>query len=270
MKAVYFVPIGQVSHFLSVVILILGSVCFVETNGQHAFHRNKARYYKERYRAQVNYYADACDILEKKRYAKPKNQPVQASRQPVKHKPMAEIDPPGYARTYNKSEVKTKSVEVQQDTDLLTQLEQENTEDRVLAENQLPVPTSSKHAEIRKNVMENLKNKKEGEAIELKPLYFNFNQDELSMVDTEPFLYAVEYALQGRHILIEGHTDSQGADSYNVQLSIKRVQKIRKLMHDMGVPDEQISVVGYGEEQASGTTAKEDNQKHRRVDFKVF
>lgn len=269
MKTVYFVSNRRAGHLLCGIMLILGIICSVDSIGQSAFQRNKVRHYKERYRAQLNYYADACDILEKKRYAKPKNRPVPA-RQPVRHKPMAEIDPPGYVRVYNESEGKTRIKDVQQDTELLARVEKENTEDRVLAENHLPVPTSAKHAEIRKNVMESLKNKKEGETIELKPLYFNFNQDELSMVDTEPFLYAVEYALQGRHILIEGHTDSQGADSYNVQLSIKRVQKIRKLMHDMGVPDEQISVVGYGEEHASGTTAKEDNQKYRRVDFKVF
>ncbi len=42
----------------------------------------------------------------------------------------------------------------------------------------------------------------------------------------------------------------------------------------MGVPDDLISVVGYGEEQATASSASaavsEDNQKFRRVDFKVF
>jgi outer membrane protein OmpA-like peptidoglycan-associated protein len=237
--------------------------------GQSAFQRNKARHFKDRYRNQFSYYEDACTILERKRFAKPKNQPVLAYREKVKHKPMAEMDPPGYVRVYKKAEV-VPVTDNKQETETFAQTEQHGVEDQVLAENHLPVPTSAKHAEIRKNVMESLKNKKEGEAIELKPLYFNFNQDELSMVDTDPFLYAVEYALQGRHILIEGHTDNQGADTYNVQLSIKRVQKIRKLMHDMGVPDDQISVVGYGEEHASTTSSKEDHQKYRRVDFKVF
>jgi len=235
--------------------------------GQGAFQRNNARYYKDRYRSQFAYYADACTILERKRTAKPASKPVRIFRNRVNYKPIAEMDPPGYVRVYPKPETKPVA-ENKLNDQLLAQTE--NLEDHVLAENQLPMPTSAKHAEIRNSVKESLKNRKEGEAIELKPLYFNFNQDELSMVDTEPFLYAVEYALQGRHILIEGHTDSQGADSYNVQLSIKRVQKIRKMMHDMGVPDDQISVVGYGEEHASATNLKDDQQKYRRVDFKVF
>jgi outer membrane protein OmpA-like peptidoglycan-associated protein len=38
----------------------------------------------------------------------------------------------------------------------------------------------------------------------------------------------------------------------------------------MGVPDDQISVVGYGEEHASTAGKNDDHQRHRRVDFKVF
>ncbi len=105
----------------------------------------------------------------------------------------------------------------------------------------------------------------------LAPLYFNFAQDEFSVVDMEPFLVAVEYALQGRTVLIEGHTDSFGNDQYNMQLSIKRVQRIRQLMLDMGVPDERISLVGYGEQMKSNTNkTDEGRQLNRRVDFTVF
>src|SRR5690606_24242415 len=92
-----------------------------------------------------------------------------------------------------------------------------------------------------------------------------------SVVDMEPFLMAAEYALQGRTVLIEGHTDNRGADNYNVQLSIKRVQKIRQLMIDMGVPDDRISVVGYGEEIGQhDNTSNQGRQLNRRVDFTIF
>ena len=48
-------------------------------------------------------------------------------------------------------------------------------------------------------------------------------------------------------------------------------QKIRSLMHDMGVPDDQISVLGYGEEVSKfNNKTEEGKQKNRRVDFKVF
>jgi outer membrane protein OmpA-like peptidoglycan-associated protein len=87
----------------------------------------------------------------------------------------------------------------------------------------------------------------------------------------EPFLVAVEYALQGRTVLVEGHTDNRGRDDYNVKLSVKRVQRIRQLMLDMGVPDDRISVVGYGEEHGKNSDGSEQNhQNARRVDFTVF
>ena len=144
-------------------------------------------------------------------------------------------------------------------------------EDIVLEKNHLPKPTSEKHEEVRKLVGDKLASKKDIFPLNLDPLYFNFDQDEFSIVDMEPFLIAAEYALQGRTVLIEGHTDSHGQDTYNVKLSIKRVQKIRQLMLDMGVPDDRISVVGYGEEHNKGKDSTEEaRQLSRRVDFTVF
>lgn len=144
-------------------------------------------------------------------------------------------------------------------------------EDEVLANNDLPVPTSQKHEEVRKKIADKLASKTNVYPLSLQPLYFQFNEDEFSVVDMEPFLIAAEYALQGRTVLIEGHTDSRGQDDFNVKLSIKRVQKIRQLMLDMGVPDDRISLVGYGEELGTQKVKKEsDHQLNRRVDFTIF
>lgn len=252
-------------------LILLALLCTLSAMAQHAYHRNKARHYKTRYRNQIAYYADACDLLQKKKNTVPK-QSFRLRTSPVRYKPMAEFEPPGSVRTALLTPTpEPATVPVQPEP---TEEERQNkVEDKVLAENLLPVPTSEKHAEIRQKVREMLQQKKDGEPIDLPPLYFHFNRDELAIVNTEPFLYAVEFALHGRHILIEGHTDSQGSDQYNVQLSIKRVERIRKMMHDMGVPDDLISVVGYGEEQAATVASVNrisDHQQYRRVDFKVF
>jgi len=152
-----------------------------------------------------------------------------------------------------------------EDFENLTLDEKHQIEDEVLRENNIPPPTSEEHEKIRKEVEEKIAT--EDFPQDLEPLYFIHDDDEFSVVDMEPFLIAVEYALQGRMILIEGHTDASGADEYNVKLSIQRVEKIRQLMHDMGVPDDRISVIGYGEEHAEGEVKSETS---RRVDFKVF
>lgn len=253
-----------------ILLVIIALLCSISAISQHAYHRNNARHFKSRYRSQIAYYNDACDLLQQKKHATPKPT-YRFKTSPVRYKPMAEFEPPGAARVTRLTPDATPATEP--DPIIVSADEQQNTlEDRVLAENLLPVPTSEKHAEIRHKVREMLSNMKDGETLDLPPLYFHFNRDELAIVNTEPFLYAVEFALHGRHILIEGHTDSQGSDQYNVQLSIKRVERIRKMMHDMGVPDDLISVVGYGEEQASMAFSgrQADHQQHRRVDFKVF
>ena len=149
--------------------------------------------------------------------------------------------------------------------------ERHQIEDEVLNNYNLPPPTSEEHEIIRQNVTDHLQNKEDNEPLKLKPLFFISGQNEFSVVDMEPFLVAVEYALQGRTILIEGHTDSVGKDKDNVSLSMQRVERVRELMQQMGVPDDRISVIGYGEELSEHDNDTEDGrERNRRVDFTVF
>lgn len=250
--------------------------------------KHVSAYVKRNYKASNNRYLKACKDLERKRQDPRK--PVAISRKAAAYKPTKlsgaeladnSIPPP---RKLNKipdngsSEVASRNVDtkdlhvVTENVDSAQLVKLHKKEDEVLSSNHLTKPTSKKHEEIRKKVEQELKENKDNLPISLEPLYFTFNEDEFSVVDMDPFLVAVEYALQGRFVLIEGHTDSRGDQKYNVDLSLKRVQKIRQLMIDMGVPDERISVLGYGEEQAAkgAKNAEDMHQLSRRVDFKVF
>ncbi len=132
----------------------------------------------------------------------------------------------------------------------------------------LPPPVSDKHARIREQVQAQLKT---GEPPVVESLYFVTSQDEFAFMDMEPFLMAAEYALAGKMLLVEGHTDDRGNDEFNLQLSMKRVQRIQSLMMDMGVPADRISVIGYGETAPTyDNRTPEGRQKNRRVDFKIF
>ncbi len=247
------------------------------------FHKNKAKYYKNIYKKGNSSLARACDIVKKNKKST-KNRPVQAhggSRKKSKPAPMAEVAvAPAVASTKKTPALVQPTPKVAPPKAVFAptpiaskeKLEQlHKKEDQVLALNHLPTPSSEKHEEIRRLVSNTLTKKKDNEPIELEPLYFTFDEDEFAVVDMDPFLIAVEFALQGKHILIEGHTDHKGADDYNVQLSIKRVQKIRQLMLDMGVSDDHISIVGYGEEVTDHTDKSEEGkQQNRRVDFKAF
>ncbi len=105
----------------------------------------------------------------------------------------------------------------------------------------------------------------------LESLYFVTDEAEFAYVNFDPFLLAVEFALHGKMVLVEGHTDDRGADEHNLQLSMKRARQIETLMHEIGVPEEKVSVIGYGESMPKyDNSIEEGRQKNRRVDFKIF
>ena len=241
------------------------------------YQKYNKRFNRNYYRKQTTLYAHACNLLERKRNQKPKRGSIAKSYRANMKSSVLSIDPNTVTAKAGDTqpEVKplTKSlpkpkVEVISEQKLI---ELHKKEDIVLEKNHLPKPTSEKHEEIRKLISDKISSKKDIFPLTLAPLYFTFDQDEFSIVDMEPFLIAAEYALQGRTVLIEGHTDNHGQDAYNVKLSIKRVQKIRQLMLDMGVPDDRISVVGYGEElNKTKDNSEQARQENRRVDFTVF
>jgi outer membrane protein OmpA-like peptidoglycan-associated protein len=73
-----------------------------------------------------------------------------------------------------------------------------------------------------------------------------------------------------RTILIEGHTDSQGADAYNVELSQRRAEAVRTFLTSRGYDASRIRAVGIGEARpiADNTTA-EGRANNRRVEIIV-
>jgi OOP family OmpA-OmpF porin len=72
-----------------------------------------------------------------------------------------------------------------------------------------------------------------------------------------------------KHILLEGHTDSQGNAATNKRLSEERASAVREyIIANMGISREQITSVGYGSEKpiASNQTA-EGRALNRRIDI---
>ena len=108
-------------------------------------------------------------------------------------------------------------------------------------------------------------------AIVLEPIQFISDQDEFSVVNMDSFMKAMEYAQQGKVVFVEGHTDDLGSDKYNLDLSMKRAEKIRELLLSGGISDELISVIGYGESQPLvPNTSTENRAVNRRIEFKIF
>lgn len=69
-------------------------------------------------------------------------------------------------------------------------------------------------------------------------------------------------------LTIEGHTDAQGTDLYNEELSLRRAERVRDFLVSNGVSPERVSVRGLGEYRpvASNSTA-EGRANNRRVEI---
>src|SRR5690606_41962687 len=75
----------------------------------------------------------------------------------------------------------------------------------------------------------------------------------------------------GTNSLIEGHTDSTGAEDDNQQLSDWRAEAVSRFINEKGVKNGRITMQGYGESQpiASNETA-EGRQQNRRVEVAIY
>ncbi|HPF89579.1 MAG: OmpA family protein [Flavobacteriales bacterium] len=72
-------------------------------------------------------------------------------------------------------------------------------------------------------------------------------------------------------ILIEGHTDSDGEEDYNLGLSERRAKSVSRQLIADGVPAGRISTVGYGEGQPiADNGSAEGKAQNRRVEVAIY
>lgn len=72
------------------------------------------------------------------------------------------------------------------------------------------------------------------------------------------------------NLLITGHTDSQGTDAYNQDLSERRAASVRAFMVTHGCDAAKLSTDGYGESKPiADNDTKEGRAKNRRVEISV-
>ncbi len=98
-----------------------------------------------------------------------------------------------------------------------------------------------------------------------------------SVIRPEHFglLTKVQDAIQvfaGCHVRIEGHTDSHGTDSMNLQLSQERADAVRQyLVANMRLDPQIIEAIGYGENRPIANNETEEGRtKNRRIDVVIL
>ncbi len=72
-------------------------------------------------------------------------------------------------------------------------------------------------------------------------------------------------------VKIEGHTDSRGSESYNLDLSNRRANAIRDFLVERGIAPERLDAEGFGElSPLVPNDSPENMEKNRRVEFHIL
>jgi outer membrane protein OmpA-like peptidoglycan-associated protein len=103
------------------------------------------------------------------------------------------------------------------------------------------------------------------------PIEFSYNSTEI-LPDSKPFLDEVGKMLnlpqyESKRLIIEGHTDATGSDSYNLALSKRRAQAVSKfLIQNYGISPRRLKASGLGEQSPLAGRDPYD-EVNRRVQF---
>ncbi|HVO24856.1 MAG TPA: OmpA family protein [Candidatus Margulisiibacteriota bacterium] len=70
------------------------------------------------------------------------------------------------------------------------------------------------------------------------------------------------------HVVVEGHTDSQGTEAYNQRLSLRRAEAVKEYLVKLGVAADRLTVRGKGESQpVASNDTEEGRAENRRVEL---
>ncbi|MBN2537941.1 carboxypeptidase regulatory-like domain-containing protein [candidate division WOR-3 bacterium] len=115
---------------------------------------------------------------------------------------------------------------------------------------------------------------KEGMAITLRGIYFDVNKATIKP-ESHPALEGAAKILNenpGIRVEIQGHTDSDGSDTYNQQLSERRAQSVvTYLVQNFAIGAARLTARGYGESQpVASNSTPEGKALNRRVEFVIL
>ena len=140
--------------------------------------------------------------------------------------------------------------------------------------NILPVPQLAKfQQELMDGLSSPEKRMEELRTFKFEPIYFEYDKDNIQ-AQYESYLIEMIRIVKSHsdlRILITGHTDSDGSDSYNVQLSKRRATALVRFFELNGLAKSRVEIDFKGEKEPIDRNDTDDGkQKNRRVDFRFI
>ena len=106
--------------------------------------------------------------------------------------------------------------------------------------------------------------------VQLYDILFDLDKATLKPESTKQLQYVVELLLAHQDLALEvqGHTDSQASDAYNLELSQRRAETVVTYLTLFGVAPHRLTAKGYGESAPVATNDTEEGRaKNRRVEL---
>ncbi|QQR81771.1 MAG: OmpA family protein [Deltaproteobacteria bacterium] len=113
-----------------------------------------------------------------------------------------------------------------------------------------------------------------GRIVTLQPIYFETNrsdikEESLSVVQAVASILKNDRSIH--HLVVEGHTDDRSSDKYNLTLSQKRADEVKRQLIVRGVDASRLSSRGYGESQpVASNDTEEGRAQNRRTEFRIL
>ncbi|OAD45282.1 OmpA family protein [Polaribacter atrinae] len=102
-------------------------------------------------------------------------------------------------------------------------------------------------------------------------IYFDTNKDDIKLISysTIDQIIGLMKKIPDVKFVIEGHTDNRNSDRYNLYLSQRRTESVRKYMIKSGISSDRLKPVGYGESRPKFSNENAGGrQLNRRVEIK--
>lgn len=102
-------------------------------------------------------------------------------------------------------------------------------------------------------------------------VYFDFNSSKPTNASLSGIDFLVKYLKNNPNKTADviGYADEIGSSSYNVELSRKRAEAVKKIAVNAGIDASRLNVIANGEDTSVNKNSKEARQIVRRVAFKV-
>lgn len=103
-------------------------------------------------------------------------------------------------------------------------------------------------------------------------IYFETNKADLKLISHSALddLAEILKRNEGVRLSIEGHTDSDADDNYNLNLSQKRTESVKNYLIQKGISADRLNAIGYGESRPIATNKTAGGKaKNRRVELKT-